>query len=100
MLVIDLLHRKILFQTYRRINITIDASTITSPHQGIPPPNYDTSDCYEPILEYHGVRQNARYWLEGILIFIVGVIGIFGNVLSIVVLRRCPVNRSFNGLLI
>ena len=55
--------------------------------------------CYELIKEYNILRKDAQLWIEGILLFIFGIFGIFGNILSIAVLPRCPGNRNFNTLL-
>ena len=55
--------------------------------------------CHELIDEYAELRTNARFWLEGVLLLIVGMFGIIGNLLSILVLPRCPGNRNFNLLL-
>ena len=59
----------------------------------------ETFDCHELIDDYTEFRTNARFWLEGVLLLIVGIFGIIGNCLSILVLPRCPGNRNFNLLL-
>ena len=59
----------------------------------------ETFECHERIAEYNELRTQARFWLEGILLLLVGIFGIFGNVISILVLPRCPGNRNFNVLL-
>ena len=59
----------------------------------------ETFGCHELIDEYTKFRTNARFWLEGVLLLIVGIFGIIGNFLSILVLPRCPGNRNFNLLL-
>ena len=56
--------------------------------------------CYESLADYGQVRKDAKFWLEGIGIAAVGLFGLFGNVLAVLVLRKCPGNRSFNILLI
>ena len=58
-----------------------------------------TFTCHERIDEYNELRIQARFWLEGILLLIVGIFGVFGNIISILVLPRCPGNRNFNVLL-
>ena len=55
--------------------------------------------CYECLEEYENFREGVRFWLEGVLIFVVGIIGLVCNVMSILILRLCPGNRHFNVLL-
>ena len=45
------------------------------------------------------MRENARFWLEGIGITVVGVVGLAGNIMAIFVLRTYSTNVSFNRLL-
>ena len=55
--------------------------------------------CHESTLEYNGFLDSTKFWLEGVGICVVGCFGIFGNVLTIVVLGRMQTNRQFNKLL-
>ena len=56
--------------------------------------------CYEPLEDYDTIRDKAKFWLEGVAILIVGIFGLFGNVLSIFIWRRSRGNKGFNTLLI
>ncbi len=59
----------------------------------------DSLHCYESIEDFNNIRQQAMFWVDGVLILVVGVFGLIGNMMSILVLRRCPGNRCFNILL-
>jgi len=50
--------------------------------------------------EYGYVRKNAKYYLEGVCILVIGTFGLGGNFLSIFILRRSQGNKGFNKLLI
>jgi hypothetical protein len=54
--------------------------------------------CYEPLEDEF--RENAKFWVEGIAILVVGICGLIGNLLSIFVLRRSRGNKGFHTLLI
>ena len=56
--------------------------------------------CYELLEDYESVRDNAKFWFEGVGILVFGSFGFVGNVLSIVVFRRSRGNEGFNTLLI
>ena len=56
--------------------------------------------CYEPLEDYDRIRDNAKFWLEGVAILVVGIFGLFGNLLSIFILRRSRGNKGFNTLLV
>ena len=60
----------------------------------------DTFSCHEKIDDYQVLRTDTRFWLEGVLLLIAGIIGIIGNCLSILVLPGCAGNRNFNILLL
>ncbi|TRY73942.1 hypothetical protein TCAL_11824 [Tigriopus californicus] len=55
--------------------------------------------CYENYTEYRPLYDNAQFWIEGILLFFVGLFGILGNVLALAVLRKGK-NTKFNQLLV
>jgi len=55
--------------------------------------------CHETLDGYRHLMTSAAFWLEGVLILIVGLFGLAGNVLTIVVLRRLDSNATFNRLL-
>ena len=59
----------------------------------------DTVTCYEKIKDFSDLRNNARFWLEGIAITLLGLVGLAGNFLSIAVLNTYKTNTSFNRLL-
>ena len=44
--------------------------------------------------------NTCSYWMEGVLLTITGTIGLFGNVLSIVILSKPDMYNAFNNLLI
>ena len=56
--------------------------------------------CYDNIEKFHEKRERAWFWLEGVSLFVVGIFGLFGNILAILILSRCPTNTGFNVLLI
>ena len=56
--------------------------------------------CYEPLEDYDRIRDNAKFWLEGVAILFVGIFGLFGNLLSIFIWRRSRGNKGFNTLLV
>ena len=55
--------------------------------------------CYEKIEDFSSMRENARFWLEGIGITVVGVVGLAGNIMAVFVLSTYSTNVSFNRLL-
>ena len=57
--------------------------------------------CYEFIEEIKDKRLNIWFWLEGVLLFAVGIIGVLFNIFAIIVLYQNPEkNTSFHILLI
>ena len=61
-----------------------------------PQPNYT---CHEPIDNFNQWVVNARFWLEGVAVIVVGIFGMAGNALTVLVLRRIETNVMFNKLL-
>ena len=57
-------------------------------------------ECFETLEEAHLLRENFRFWLEGVGVSVVGVLGLGANVLTCFVLRGMKSNPSFNKLLI
>ena len=49
----------------------------------------DTVTCYEKIKDFSDLRNNARFWLEGIAITLLGLVGLAGNFLSIMSKTFC-----------
>ncbi len=45
------------------------------------------------------MRENARFWLEGIGITCIGCVGLCGNIMAVFVLQTYHTNVSFNRLL-
>jgi hypothetical protein len=41
-----------------------------------------------------------RFWVEGVAITVVGIIGLTGNFLAVLVLKDSPSSKSFDRLLI
>ena len=83
--------------------MTITTMTTPKSNQGITNSqieSMDTFSCHEKIDDYQVLRTDTRFWLEGVLLLIAGIIGIIGNCLSILVLPGCAGNRNFNILLL
>ena len=57
-------------------------------------------NCHESREEYSSLVQTSKFWIEGVLVTAVGIVGIGGNVLTIIVLWRLRTNRNFNNILI
>ena len=56
--------------------------------------------CHEKFEEYgYLVTDLGNFWLEGILLLVVGLFGVAGNIMTIVVLRKMETNTTFNRLL-
>ena len=59
----------------------------------LPPPSY----CGIP----DNINKNVMFWIEGVLMSVVGIIGVFGNATTFYVLSKIPRNYNiFNKLLI
>ena len=56
--------------------------------------------CYAPLDEVKVLREKSWFWIEGVFLFVVGTIGLLGNILAILILKSSPENTSFNMLLI
>jgi hypothetical protein len=46
------------------------------------------------------VKFENRFWVEGVAITVVGIIGLTGNFLAVLVLKDSPSSKSFDRLLI
>ena len=57
-------------------------------------------NCYEEIDGLHDIREAVWFWLEGVFLFIIGIIGLIMNILAIIILKHCPDNSSFSVLMI
>ena len=55
--------------------------------------------CHEIHEEYGHYLKLATFWIEGVAILVIGVIGVAGNILTVFVLRRIDQNTTFNRLL-
>jgi hypothetical protein len=63
-------------------------------------PSNESLHCYDPIEELTEKREKLWFWLEGVLLFIVGILGLLGNTIAITILSQSPENTEFNILLI
>ena len=60
-----------------------------------------SEDCYEYLeATLEGTRSKLRFWVEGVFIFVIGCLGLLGNTVTVLVLRRYQKNRNFNILII
>ena len=63
----------------------------------------EDSQCYESFEEDMEIgRKRIRFWIEGVGIFVVGMIGLPCNLITIFVLRKYSMrrkNRNFNILI-
>ena len=59
----------------------------------------DNYTCHESHLLFSPWVDNARFWLGGVGILVVGTFGIIGNLVTVIVLRRIDTNVMFNKLL-
>jgi hypothetical protein len=55
--------------------------------------------CYENFTIYHPVFESAQFWIEGVLLIGVGILGILGNCLTLIVLGKSK-KTNFRQLLI
>ena len=60
----------------------------------------EPKNCYEKIDGLHDIREAVWFWLEGVFLFIIGIIGLIMNILAIIILKHCPDNSSFSVLMI
>ena len=58
-----------------------------------------TYECYENFTIYYPLYNNAKFWIEGVLLILVGTLGLFGNFLTLAVLSQSK-KSTFNQLLI
>jgi hypothetical protein len=55
--------------------------------------------CYENFTIYYPIFEEAQFWIEGVLLLVVGICGICGNCLTLVVLSKSK-NSSFHQVII
>ena len=55
-------------------------------HESNPPPRWASA-------------QTVHFWIEGVMLSLTGIFGIFGNILTCLVLRRISLNNVFNQLI-
>ena len=56
--------------------------------------------CYENFTVYFYRYQQARFWIEGVVLIIVGILGLLGNILTLAVLsqsKRSTFNQVINS---
>lgn len=58
-----------------------------------------TFECYENFTTYYPLYESAKFWIEGVSLIIVGILGLFGNFLTLAVLSQSK-KSTFNQLLI
>ena len=51
--------------------------------------------CYENFTVYFDLYQQARFWIEGVVLIIVGILGLLGNILTLAVLSQSK-RSTFN----
>ena len=61
--------------------------------------NNKTYECYENATIYNSYIENSTFWIEGILLIGVGLLGLCGNFLTLAVLGKSK-RSTFNQLLI
>ena len=54
-----------------------------------------TYKCYENFTIYYPRYHQAKFWIEGVVLIIVGILGLLGNVLTLVVLSQSK-RSTFN----
>ena len=64
------------------------------------PLNQSDLECYEKRDVYSPLAKAFYYWVEGVGVVIAGTLGVFGNILTILTLRKMRTNKNFNNLLI
>lgn len=57
-------------------------------------------DCYEKVERWEPILYGLRFWIEGVALSLVGIIGLAGNVLSLLVLTTSDRKSSFNSHLV
>ena len=71
-----------------------------NPLHDVRSPSNESLHCYDPIEELTEKREKLWFWLEGVLLFIVGILGLLGNTIAITILSQISENTEFNILLI
>ena len=59
--------------------------------------------CYENFTVYFDLYQQARFWIEGVVLIIVGILGLLGNILTLAVLsqsKRSTFNQVNNSYIL
>ena len=64
-----------------------------------PPPTTVEYQCHETFETSRFWMAGAQFWVEGVILLVVGIFGIVGNVMTIFILRRIDSNTTFNRLL-
>ena len=85
------------FQIPQYLNATNDSKTLTKADEE------GDIQCYESFEKgLENARNRIRFWIEGVGVFVVGMIGFPCNVVTVLVLRKYRVhrkNRNFHILI-
>ena len=81
------------------ISSTITTSDVTTTISEESSKNNKTYECYENATIYNSYIENSTFWIEGILLIGVGLLGLCGNFLTLAVLGKSK-RSTFNQLLI
>lgn len=102
----DLIYIQTTAETYNQTRRVV-AEELVNASNGFYDHPHNTNSCFEEYLpeylpEYSPEYENIQldFWLSGVLLNIVGIVGILGNVLSMVILSRPQMRSSINYLLI
>jgi hypothetical protein len=60
----------------------------------------DRPSCHELKSVYKWYVHAAHFWIEGVGVFVLGIFGLAGNILTIVTLSLIKSNKNFNKLLV
>lgn len=77
-------------------NTTTEFFNASTPHHYY---NLSRDPCKDPEFEIESIER-FEFWSNGILLNAVGVLGILGNILSMIILSRPQMRSSINYLLI
>ncbi|TRY78311.1 hypothetical protein TCAL_05014 [Tigriopus californicus] len=79
---------------------TMFSSNCSTPHGVNSTPSLSSTSCCDMSPDSLRISQWFTFWVEGVLIVVVGLFGLFGNTLSINILWGKDMRNAFNCLLI